>query len=131
MCMHMNTEDTKRYRFDFHTRRLTTLAFISAAVFVIFGSLALLSGFSVLPVNLEWLIVPSYLVAMIGLAVLFPMLVLQYGYGHSGVWVGPDKVRVRFPGMNEQEMTWSEACLAVDEGEEYLRLSKGKEGLGF
>ena len=127
----MNTENTNRYRFDFHTRRLTTLAIISAVVFVIFGSLALLSSFPILPVNLEWLIIPSYLVAMIGVAVLLPMLVLQYSYAHSGVWVGPDKVRVRFPGMNEQEMTWSEARFAVDEGEEYLRASKGKEGLGF
>jgi hypothetical protein len=131
MRMKMNTENTHRYRFVFHTRRLTTLAIISAAVFVIFGSLALLSSFPILPVNLQGLIVPSYLVAMIGVAVLLPMLVLQYSYAHSGVWVGPDKVRVRFPGMNEQEMAWSEARLAVDEGEEYLRVSKGKEGVGF
>jgi hypothetical protein len=47
------------------------------------------------------------------------------------VWIEPDKVRVRFPGVNEQEMAWSEARFAVDEGEEYLRVSKGKEGLGF
>ncbi len=129
--MKMNTENTKRYRFDFHTRRLSTLAIISGAAFVIFGLLALLSSFSILPGNLEWLIVPSYLVAMIGVAVLLPMLVLQYSYARSGVWMEPDKVRVRFPGMNEQEMTWSEARFAVDEGEEYLRTSKGKEGLGF
>lgn len=127
----MNTKVTNRYRFDFHTRRLTTLAIISAAVFVIFGSLALLSSFPVLPVNLESLVVPSYLVAMVGMAVLLPMLVLLYGYAHSGVWVNSGKVRVRFPGTNEQEMTWPEARFAVDEGEEYLRASKGKEGLGF
>lgn len=129
--MNMNTENTKRYRFDFHTRRLSTLAIISGAAFVIFGLLALLSSFSILPGNQDWLIVPSYLVAMIGVAVLLPMLVLQYSYAHSGVWIEPEKVRVRFPGMNEQEMMWSEARFAVDEGEEYLRASKGKEGLGF
>jgi hypothetical protein len=131
MRMKMNTENTHRYRFDAHTRRLTILAIVSAVVFVIAGILALLSSFSILPVNLEWLIVPSYLVAMIGLAFLLPLLVLRYSYARSGVWIEPDKVRVRFPGMNEQEMTWSEARLAVDEGEEYLRASKGKEGVGF
>jgi hypothetical protein len=56
---------------------------------------------------------------------------LQYGYAHSGVWIEPDKLRVRFPGMDEQEMPWSAALFAVDEGEEYLRASKGKEGVGF
>jgi hypothetical protein len=131
MWMKMYTENTSRYRFDFHNRRLTTLAIISAVVFILFGSLALLSSFPLFSVNLEWLIIPSYLVAMIGLAVLLPMLVLKYSYAHSGVWVEPDKVRVRFPGTNEQEMTWPEARFAVDEGEEYLRVSKGKEGLGF
>jgi hypothetical protein len=33
--------------------------------------------------------------------------------------------------MDEQEMAWSEALFAVDEGEEYLHASKGKEGVGF
>ncbi len=127
----MNTENTHRYRFVFHTRRLTNLAIIAAIVFVISGSLALLSSFPILPVHQEWLIVPSYLVAMIGVAFLVPLLVLHYSYAHSGVWIEPDKVRVRFPGMNEQEMAWSEARFAVDEGEEYLRVSKGKEGVGF
>jgi hypothetical protein len=131
MWMDMNTENTHRYRFVFHTRRLTILAIVFAVVFVIAGSLALLSSFPILPVYLEWLIVPSYLVAMIAVAFLIPLLVLQYSYAHSGVWIEPDKVRVRFPGMNEQEMAWSEARFAVDEGEEYLRFSKGKEGVGF
>jgi hypothetical protein len=127
----MNTENIIRYRFAFHTRRLTTLAIVSSLVLLIFGSLALLSSFLVKPVNLEGLIVPSYLVATVGLAVLIPVLVLRYSYAHSGVWIDPHRVRVRFPGMDEQEMPWSEARFAVDEGEEYLRASKGKEGLGF
>ena len=127
----MNTENTHRYRFDLHTRRLTTQAIIAAIVFVISGSLALLSSFPILPVHQEWLIVPSYLVAMVGVAFLVPLLVLRYSYAHSAVWIEPDKVRVRFPGMNEQEMDWPEARFAVDEGEEYLRVSKGKEGVGF
>ena len=127
----MTNNNPNRYRFILHTRQLTTLAIISALVLVIFGSLALLSNFLVLPVDLQGLIVPSYLVATIGLTVLLPVLILQYGYAHSGVWIEHDKVRVRFPGMNEQEMAWPEARFAVDEGEEYLRVSKGKEGVGF
>ena len=127
----MTNDNTSRYRFILHTRHLTTLAIVSALVLLIFGSLALLSNFLVLPVDLQGLIVPSYLVATIGLTVLLPVLILQYGYAHSGVWIEPDKLRVRFPGMDEQEMAWSEALFAVDEGEEYLRASKGKEGVGF
>jgi hypothetical protein len=129
--MRMNTENTHRYRFVLHTRHLTTLAIVSAVVFVIAGILALLSSFSISPVHLDWLIVLSYLVAMIALAFLLPLLYLHYSYARSGVWIEPDKVRVRFPGTNEQEMAWSEARVAVDEGEEYLRVSKGKEGVGF
>lgn len=127
----MANDNTSRYRFVLHTRHLTALAIVSALVLVIFGSLALLSNFLVMPIDLQGLIIPCYLVATIGLAVLLPVLVLQYGYAHSGVWIGRDKVRVRFPGMNEQVMTWQEARFAVDEGEEYLRVSKGKEGVGF
>jgi hypothetical protein len=127
----MNGTNANRYRFVLHTRRLTILAIVSALVLVISGLLALLSSFLVQPVNLEGLIIPSYLIATIALAFLLPLLVLQYSYAHSGIWIEPDKVRVRFPGMDEQEMAWSEARFAVDEGEEYLRASKGKEGLGF
>jgi hypothetical protein len=127
----MNTDNTNRYRFILHTRHLTTLTIASALVLVIFGVLALLANFLVLPIDLQGLIILFYLVATIGLAGLLPVLILQYSYAHSGVWIEPDKVRVRFPGTNEQEMAWSEARFAVDEGEEYLRASKGKEGVGF
>ncbi len=127
----MNGTNANRYRFVLHTRRLTRLAIVSALVLVISGLLALLSSFLVQPVNLEGLIIPSYLISTIALAFLLPLLVLQYMYAHSGIWIEPDKVRVRFPGMDEQEIAWSESRFAVDEGEEYLRASKGKEGLGF
>ncbi len=129
--MTKNIDNTYRYRFTFHTRHLTTLTIISAVVVVIAGSVALLAGFRILPINLEGLLLPSYIIAMCAVAVLLLVLVLQYGYAHSGVWIEPDKLRVRFPGMDEQEMAWSEAHFAVDEGEEYLHASKGKEGLGF
>src|SRR5260370_7434593 len=58
------------------------------------------------------------------------MLILLYSYRRSGVWIEPGRVHVQFPGENQQEMEWSEARFAVNEGEEYLRNSKGKEGLG-
>src|SRR6266487_6083079 len=127
----MNGTNANRYRFVLHTRRLTRLAIVSALVLVISGLLALLSSFLVQPVNLEGLIIPSYLISTIALAFLLPLLVLQYMYAHSGIWIEPDKVRVRFPGMDEQELAWSEARFAVDEGEAYLLASKGKEGVGF
>ena len=127
----MNAVDANRFRFVIHTRRLNILDIVYALVLVVSGLLALLSSFLTQPVNLGVLIIPSYLIASFALAFLLPLLVLQYSYARSGIWVEPDRVRVRFPGMNEQEMAWSEARFAVDEGEEYLRASKGKEGVGF
>jgi hypothetical protein len=127
----MNTEQTIRFRFSAHTRHLIILTIISAVVVVIAGSMALLIGFRLLPDNLDGLLLPAYIIAMCAVAILLLVIVLQYGYTHSGVWIEPDKIRVRFPGTDEQEMAWSEALFAVDEGEEYLRISKGKEGVGF
>ena len=127
----MNTEHIMRYRFTSHTRHLILLTIISAVVVVIAGSMALLIGFRLLPINLDGLLLPAYIIAMCAVAILLLVLVLQYGYAHSGVWIESDKLRVRFPGMDEQEMAWSEALFAVDEGEAYLLASKGKEGVGF
>jgi hypothetical protein len=127
----MNTEQIIRFRFTAHTRHLILLTIISAVVVVIAGSMALLIGFRLLPINLDGLLLPAYIIAMCAVAILLLVLVLQYGYTHSGVWIEPDKIRVRFPGTDEQEMAWSEALFAVNEGEEYLRVSKGKEGVGF
>jgi len=127
----MNTEQIMRYRFTSHTRHLILLTIISAVVVVIAGSMALLIGFRLLPINLDGLLLPAYIIAMCAVAILLLVLVLQYGYAHSGVWIESDKLRVRFPGMDEQEMAWSDALFAVDEGEAYLLASKGKEGVGF
>ena len=127
----MNIEQIIRYRFASHTRHLIMLTIISAVVVVIAGSMALLIGFRLLPINLDGLLLPVYIIAMCAVAILLLVLVLQYGYAHSGVWIESDKLRVRFPGMDEQEMAWSEALFAVDEGEAYLLASKGKEGVGF
>lgn len=126
----MNTNTAIRYRFDHHTRRLSTLSLVFALALVVFGALALLSSFLVLPAGLGGLNVVFDILAFISLAFLLPVLYLQYSYARSGVWIEPERVRVLFPGMKEQEMEWSEARFAVDEGEEYLHASKGKEGLG-
>ena len=127
----MNTEQSMRFRYTAHTRHLILLTIISAVVVVIAGSMALLIGFRLLSSSLDGLLLPAYIIAMCAVAILLLVLVLQYGYSQSGVWIEPDKIRVRFPGTDEQEMAWSEALFAVDEGEEYLRASKGKEGVGF
>src|SRR5436189_918711 len=127
----MNAEQIIRFRYAAHTRHLIRLTIISAVVVVIAGSMALLIGFRLLPINLDGLLLPAYIIAMCAVAILLLVLVLQYGYAHSGVWIESDKLRVRFPGMDEQEMAWSEALFAVDEGEAYLLASKGKEGVGF
>ena len=126
----MNTSTIFRYRFVLHTRRLTTIAIVSALVLLVAGLLALLSTFHALSGSQDLLAVLSYLIAFLALAFLLPMLILLYSYARAGVWIEADRVRVRFPGENEQEMAWSEARFAVNEGEEYLRASKGKEGLG-
>ncbi|MGZ3622589.1 MAG: hypothetical protein ACXWPG_05820 [Ktedonobacteraceae bacterium] len=127
----MSVEQTIRFRFSAHTRHLIILTILSAVVTVIAGAMALLIGFRLLSSSLDGLLLPAYIIAMSAVAVLLLVLVLQYGYSHSGIWIEPDKIRVRFPGTDEQEMAWSEALFAVDEGEAYLRASKGKEGVGF
>ena len=122
----MNASVAARYRFAQHAQRISRLTLGSLLVVIVFGSLALLPIFTISGI----VIGVSYLLAVLGLIVLLPMLYFQYSYGRSGVWIEPDGIRVQFPGENEQDMPWSEALFAVDEGEEYLRASKGKEGLG-
>ena len=119
-----------RYHFALHHRRITLLTTISVVLLVVFGALALLSNFVVLPVGLNSFIVFAYILAVIGFVFLMPMLYFQYSYTRAGFWIEPDQLRVQYPGEDKQQMPWSEARFAVDEGENYLRISKGKEGLG-
>jgi hypothetical protein len=119
-----------RYHFALHHRRITLLTTISVVLLVVFGALALLSNFVVLPVGLNSFIVFAYILAVIGFVFLMPMLYFQYSYTRAGLWIEPDQLRVQYPGEDKQQMPWSEARFAVDEGENYLRISKGKEGLG-
>jgi hypothetical protein len=121
----MNVSLPMRYHFASHGRRMTIITVISAVILVVFGSLALRPVF-----NIGAFILVVYLLAIAALAVLLIVLIVQYGYLRAGVWIGPDEVRVKFPLEDVQQMSWAEALFAVNEGEDYLRFSKGKEGLG-
>jgi hypothetical protein len=121
---------TINYRFTQHTRRITRLALIAAIVLLLSVGAIVLDTVGALPAGLGGLGIIGYLVGVIAFVVLLPMLILSYEYARGGLWIDAEGARVRFPGEKLQEMTWSEARFAVDEGEEYLQTSKGKEGLG-
>jgi hypothetical protein len=119
-----------RYPYALHTRRIMRFMVVSALLLAIAIILIILSSTHAMPVSLEGLGTLAYILAFVALAVLLLMLVLANEYRRSGIWIGADRLRVRFPGEKPQEMAWSEARFAVNEGEEYLRISRGKEGLG-
>jgi hypothetical protein len=118
------------YHFAQHTRRITRLALISAIVLLLSVGAIVLDTVGTLPASLGGLGIIGYLVGVIALVVLLLMLILTYDYARCGLWIDSEGARVRFPGEKIQEMAWSEARFAVNEGEEYLQISKGKEGLG-
>ena len=118
------------FRFAQHTRRITRLAVISAIVLLLSIGSIVLDTMHALPAGLGGLGIIGYLVGVIAFVVLMPMLILSYEYARCGLWIDDQGVRVRFPGEKMQEIAWSEARFAVNEGEEYLQTSKGKEGLG-
>lgn len=121
---------TTRYAFLQHTRRMRRVAIPAALILFIGGLVAILATLNVLPPGLGCVVGLAFLLAVISIVVLIPLLVFFYGYSRGGVWLDEQGVRVRFPGEDEQRMDWSEALYAVDEGEEYLVNSKGKEGFG-
>lgn len=118
------------YHFAQHTRRITRVAMISAIVLLLSVGAIVLDALSALPASLKGLGIIGYLVGVIAFVVLVPMLILSYEYSRGGLWIDEEGARVRFPGEKMQEISWSEARFAVNEGEEYLQISKGKEGLG-
>jgi hypothetical protein len=120
----MDTSATTHYRFTLYNRRVAAITIISALMLVVFGSLVLL------PFDLGAFTFIAFILALIGLVVLLPMLFVQYAHLHAGIEIGPDSIRVQFPWEDPQQMDWSEARFAVDEGEEYLSLTRGTEGLG-
>ncbi len=118
------------FRFAQHTRRITRLAIIAAVVLLISIAAIVLDAIGRLPASLGGLGIVGYLVGVIAFVVLLPMLILSYEYVRCGLWITEEEARVRFPGEKPQDMPWSEARFAVNEGEAYLQSSKGKEGLG-
>lgn len=128
----MNTllSTTATYHFAQHTRRITRLAILAAIVLLLSIAAIVLDSTGRLPASLGGLGIVGYLVGVIAFVVLMPMLILSYEYARCGLWITDEDVRVRFPGEKMQEMAWSEARFAVNEGEAYLQSSKGKEGLG-
>ena len=119
-----------QYRFAQHTRRITRLAIIAAVVLLLSVGAIVLDAVGRLPASLGGLGIVGYLVGVIAFVVLMPMLILSYEYARCGLWITDEDARVRFPGEKMQEIAWSEARFAVNEGEAYLQSSKGKEGLG-
>lgn len=128
--METATTSTTYYRFAQHTQRIRLITMIAAPVLVVAVALILLAGLNVIGSGASGLEVLGYVVAIPALALLIPMLLLTREYNRSGIWLDDDAVRVRFPGEKPQEMPWTEARFAINEGEEYLLASKGREGLG-
>src|SRR5712692_8046786 len=118
---------TMRYPFALHTRRIMRFMVVSALLLAIAIILIILSSTHAMPVSLEGLGTLAYILGFVALAVLLLMIILTNEYRRSGIWIDADRVRVQFPGEKSQEMAWPEARFAVNEGEDYLRISKGKE----
>ncbi len=128
--MNTSISTTASYRFAHHTRRIRLFALVSGIVLLLSTGVIVSGMQHALPASLGGLDIIGYLVGVIAFVVLVPMLILSYDYARCGIWLDDTGVRVRFPGEKMQEMEWTEARFAVDEGEEYLQISKGKEGLG-
>lgn len=119
-----------RYAFERDTRRMRRVAIPAALVLLVAGLVVALAFANLLPAGLGCVVGLAFALGVLSLIVLVPLLVFFYGYSRGGFWLEDDGVRVHFPGEDEQHMSWSEALYAVDEGEEYLKNSKGKEGYG-
>ncbi len=119
-----------RYAFRQHTRRMLRVAIPAAIILPLACLIIALAFTNTLPQGLGLLVALAFILGVISFIVLIPLLVFFYGYGKGGLWLDEEGVRVHFPAENEQAMAWSEALYAVDEGDEYLVWSKGKEGLG-
>ncbi|HEX7735741.1 MAG TPA: hypothetical protein VF458_12805 [Ktedonobacteraceae bacterium] len=119
-----------RYAFARDTRRMRRVAIPAAIVLLVAGLIVALAVVNVLPPGLGCVVGLAFALGVLSLIALIPLLVFFYGYSRGGFWLSEQGVRVHFPGEDEQRMDWSEALYAVDEGEEYLVRSKGKEGYG-
>ncbi len=123
-------QTTTRYTFRQHTRRMGRIASIAGIVFIVSAIVVALAIANLLPAGMGGLVALAGLLAIASFILLVPLLVFLYIYARSGFWLDEEGVHVHFPGEKMQHMDWSEALYAIDEGEEYLISSKGKEGLG-
>lgn len=121
---------TTRYAFRQHTQRMAKTAMIATITLIISTIIIVLALKNALPQGLGTLVAIAFVLAVISGIILIPLLLFFYGYSKGGLWLDEQGVRVHFPGEAEQQMAWSEALYAIDEGEEYLVQSKGKEGFG-
>lgn len=121
---------TTRYAFLQHTRRMVKITTGAGTVLLITGAIVALAFANLLPQGLGCVVALAGALAIISFIVLVPFVLFLYGYSRGGFWLDEQGVRVHFPGEPEQSMNWEEALYAIDEGEEYLISSKGKEGLG-
>jgi hypothetical protein len=103
---------------------------IAFPVLVVAVAMILLASLNAFGSEQSGIAVLGYILAVPALALLIPMIVLTREYNRSGIVLDEEATRVRFPGEKPQEMPWSEARFAINEGEEYLLASKGREGLG-
>lgn len=121
---------TTRYAFRQHTQRMARTATIATIMLVISAIILILAFANALPQGLGVLVALAFVLAVVSFIVLLPLALFFYGYSKGGFWFDAQGIRVHFPGEAEQHMSWAEALYAVDEGDEYLLQSKGKEGLG-
>ncbi len=119
-----------RYAFRAHTRRMSNIAIGALCGLVIGGGIVFLAFKNALPNGLGLLVALAGIVALVSFVVLLPLGIFLYIYSRGGFWLSEKGVHVHFPAEDEQFMDWDEALYAIDEGDEYLALSKGKEGLG-
>jgi hypothetical protein len=119
-----------RYKFSQHTRRMNRFTLVSGVLFLVCAVLVGLAFANALPNGLGSLVTLAGVVGIICLVLLIPLLLFTWMYLQGGLWLDEQGVRVRFPAEQEQEIQWADVLYAVDEGEEFLIRSKGKEGLG-
>lgn len=119
-----------RFAFLQHTQRMRKTAIPAALLLAASGLCIGLAFANALPQGLAPLVALAFVLAVVCFTILVPLVLFFYSYSQSGLWLDEQGIRVKFPAENAQRMDWSEALYAIDEGDEYLVASKGKEGLG-
>ena len=130
MVIETQQQAATRFAFREHTQRMRKLALPAAIILPIACIIIGLAFENALPQGLGMLVVAAFVLGILSFIVLVPLTLFFYSYSKGGLWLDEQGVRVKFPAEAEQRMDWSAALYAVDEGEEYLVASKGKEGLG-